>query len=484
MHDTELEQRLRATLRDEADRLPLRVDVERLEAAVALRRRSQRSSRFGLMAAAVGAVAFGVAAIALNTMSEPARVGASAQPAATPIASVTTAPASPLPAGLTAFEPRPGGTVLAEAQPTWSGDGTTRTFERSESTTSATSISVACVDPTVVVAEGGEVTELAEVQVTADGEQHVLACMPDSLFGLTLPLTDRPSRVSIDVPAGVAWTALVETVPVPAALPAIDTDWPAELEGSSDVDAPDWNGQPGVRVRTPVGTIDEGFSQEVMFACLGPGTITIEMRAQRAAPDAPAESSHGMACLGEQQGLSIAVGAKGLHEILVEADARTAWAISAASVGDLPPFTPPALQLRAFLEGAQVEGGATPGLPGCHYVANLGNVRFDEGCDRPEWPAMGETSTAMARSGGTLQLELGDDWQIDEHVVRAAPYLQTGKVEPPVNIRDLESTLEDGTLVVPLDLSNSRWLIRVDLDGSKGRDSFETSYFYVLDVRP
>ena len=41
MHDNELEDRLRATLREEGERLPLRVDVERLEAELAVRRRSR-----------------------------------------------------------------------------------------------------------------------------------------------------------------------------------------------------------------------------------------------------------------------------------------------------------------------------------------------------------------------------------------------------------------------------------------------------------
>ena len=66
MHDTELEQRLRTALHDEADRLPLRVDVGRLETEVAVRRQAARSSRLGLLAAAVGVVAFGIAAIGLN----------------------------------------------------------------------------------------------------------------------------------------------------------------------------------------------------------------------------------------------------------------------------------------------------------------------------------------------------------------------------------------------------------------------------------
>lgn len=79
MHDTDLEDRLRTVLRDEADRLPLTVDVGRVQAGLAARQRSSRS-RLGLIAAAVGIVAFGLAGIGL--IRQPAQSGVGATPSA------------------------------------------------------------------------------------------------------------------------------------------------------------------------------------------------------------------------------------------------------------------------------------------------------------------------------------------------------------------------------------------------------------------
>jgi hypothetical protein len=58
MHDDQLERRLRATLRDEADRLPLTITAAELERRMVLRRRSSGNRRLNLLLAA--AVAIGV----------------------------------------------------------------------------------------------------------------------------------------------------------------------------------------------------------------------------------------------------------------------------------------------------------------------------------------------------------------------------------------------------------------------------------------
>ena len=84
MHDDSIEQRLRATLRAEADGLPLTVTPEELERRLTLRRRERTTRRFGLLAAGLAAVAVGTAfAVAVGPFRGPT-VAATAQPSAVP----------------------------------------------------------------------------------------------------------------------------------------------------------------------------------------------------------------------------------------------------------------------------------------------------------------------------------------------------------------------------------------------------------------
>jgi hypothetical protein len=61
MHDNTIEERLRSTLRSEADSLPLTVTTDELERRLVLRRRDRKSRRFGLLAAGVATIAVGTA---------------------------------------------------------------------------------------------------------------------------------------------------------------------------------------------------------------------------------------------------------------------------------------------------------------------------------------------------------------------------------------------------------------------------------------
>jgi hypothetical protein len=485
MHDSELEARLRAVLREEGDRLPLHVDVERLEAQVAVRRRAQRASRFGLLAAGFGVVAFGLAVIGLNGLAPSTGPGMSVGPTGSPVASSPT-PRVVMPAGLVTFEPRPGGTVLAEVAPTLSGDGERHTIRRDESMTAATSIRVACIDEDVQVTADGEVLDLAIVVITTDGQPQEHACNPDQEFGVAPALTDAPTTITIDVPPGIAYTMLAEAVPVPTGLPELDPlDSPIEVEGSSEIAVPDWSGVDGITFTTTVGTLDEAFAQHGTFACLGPGTMSVEFREQGANPADPPLAAVANACIGEPDGVQIAIGLEGPIDVVVVADARTAWHLVAASTGEIPAFTPPALAMTSWLGDTAIDGAATSGFVACGYTWDVGDTgSTGDQCGPPAWPDLEGESSVIARSGGELRLELADGWSIDRHAVRAAPYLQTGQLDPPVNVWELESAMDGETLTVPLELSNSRWVVWVETSASNGADSFSASYFFVVNVQP
>jgi hypothetical protein len=97
MHDTTLEERLRAALRVEADDLRLSVTPDELERRFELRRRARRDQRFGLLAAAVGIIAVGaVFALAVGPFRGPT-VAATPQPSVLPSPMQPSAPPSSVP---------------------------------------------------------------------------------------------------------------------------------------------------------------------------------------------------------------------------------------------------------------------------------------------------------------------------------------------------------------------------------------------------
>ncbi len=483
MHDTELENRLRTALREEGDRLPFHVDVERLEAEVAVRRRARRAGRFGLLAAGIGIVAFGVATIGLNLLLPSNEVAGTPRP--TPTVRPTTNPSSPPNVrGLVALEPQEGATILSLIPPAESGTGVTRIVQRPESMTEATSISVDCLgdDP------GPEGTETDVVTVSSGQDRYDAICLPDNEFTVTLPLTDRPTTTSISVPAGVAYTILAEAVPVPTELvelgPGMLNADEVEVEDSSDRTAPDWSLTPAIETRH-IGTLGEAFSQHTAIVCLGPGVMTVGLREPGAAPNAVPHASTAMACLGEPHLQQVSIGLEGELEVFVEVDTRTAWHVQSSGVGTLPEFTPPTLVMTSRLGDTEIGGNPTPGYVGCGYTWDLdGTGSTGDQCGPPEWPDMTDHSFVIARPNGELRLRLDPGWTLVDPTVRAAPFLQTGKLDAPVNVWGLEATTDGNELVVPIDLSNSRWVVRVDTRGTSGPDSFGASYFFVVDVSP
>ncbi len=367
MHDSELEQRLRAALRAEGDELAFRVDVERLEAEVALRKRNDRANRFGLVAAAVAVVAFGMAAVGLNAIQGPNEGAATPPPAPTtrPVPTVAPAPASPLPAGLVALEPRRDSTILLEVEGAWSGTGARHVVELPEPMTSVTTVQVACIDESVTVDAEGAVTDLASITVTTDDGPIDAVCMGEQPSAVIPSLTDQPTAVDIVVPAGVAYMVLVDSVPAPEALPTIElTFGTVEVEGASENALPDWSAGGG-RVRTVVGTLDEGFAQDAVVVCLGPGTLKVEFRDPTAPAESPATGG-GVQCTGDAQALTFAIGARGPHDVVVEADSRASWHVIAGSHGTLPPFDPPGFYMSSWLEDTDITGSVTSGIAGCN----------------------------------------------------------------------------------------------------------------------
>ena len=134
MHDTDLEDRLRTVLRDEADRLPFSVDVGRVEARLATRRApSSRNLRLGLLAAGIGIVAFGLAGIGLIRQPSQSGVGA------TPSTDTSPQPGTPFEVGL--LEAPQGEVMIDQSTPVSGAPNTARPTVKGRLSTELVTIS-------------------------------------------------------------------------------------------------------------------------------------------------------------------------------------------------------------------------------------------------------------------------------------------------------------------------------------------------------
>ncbi len=97
---------------------------------------------------------------------------------------------------------------------------------------------------------------------------------------------------------------------------------------------------------------------------------------------------------------------------------------------------------------------------------------------------MTDQSWVIARPSGELRVRLDEGWTWDEATVRAAPSLQTGRDEPPVNTWDLPARIEENVLVVPVELSSSRWVLRIDVEASNRDKAYRGDMYFVVDVQP
>ena len=92
MHDSQLEDRLRTTLRAEGDGLPMTITAAELQRRLAVRRREARGRRFTAIAAAIAFVAIGAFAAMANGWLRLPAVGVSPSPSATASPPPTSSP--------------------------------------------------------------------------------------------------------------------------------------------------------------------------------------------------------------------------------------------------------------------------------------------------------------------------------------------------------------------------------------------------------
>jgi hypothetical protein len=322
MHDTRLEDQLRSALRWDGDSLPLTITADELERRLALRRRDRAGRRIGLLAAGVAAVAVGsVFALSTGLFAPPnVAVGPSPELSLSPTAS----PLGSLVGGLTPIEGHPDGITIDGVTPTFSARGQPHRFTIPGSRTTAGRMWIDCRGTGSIRIQ----LPAEAIDAPCDGRLE-----PDAF---DMPISDSAQEIVVAVGASLAYTILVETIPLPTELPALDAlTEPAQVEGRSANAMPDWDA-PDVLVTTTVGTIQPGPIAEVKFACLGPGTIEIALREPGAQLTDPAISSMTIQCHGQPDGMTSSVGDQGPLDVVVTTGAAMAWRLSAAGLAAAP----------------------------------------------------------------------------------------------------------------------------------------------------
>ena len=464
MHDANIEERLRSTLRAEGDSLPFTITVEELERRHTLRRRSRSDRRMALMAAAVAAVAVGaIFAFSSGLLRGPV-VGDDPTPTPEPT-STASPPASP---ARLASIPELTPSVDAVDYKQTSGEGDSSGLDdlvkvplggvRLDATD--VGVKIVCLGPDVPAVSFGTSADpalIASEQIPCDGNVH------ESRYPVSerQPLID--AEVRLEVGRRTTYRILVETFGAItwSDLPPLSLPTPRGTVGVDHAGSPDLSSSAGPMLfQTDPVPASDGYG--VALVCNGTGSIDWAIGAGRLAGGGE------QPCDGVPRLSEVAEGA--LSEptsILVTTHPHNRWRIVAAALSGPLAFTAP--RLFSFA------GDATQG----NAVA-LGQCAASKfGADQCFLPLRVREGTPLVElsPGQTLDVALADGWRIDElavdairrDVARADAFVETERV----------TYLSPRADRVSVDLGpreRGEWLIRFHVTGSKGGDSFSAAY--------
>jgi hypothetical protein len=509
MHDDTFEDRLRQVLRSEGDAVPLEVDVERLEARLRVRRATRRSNRTGLLAAGIGVVALGVAAVGLNGGLP------STGPAAEPPATDAVCRPLDLSSPGAAFE-----------LPTWTGliaidedatrhSGSLRAFSAAD----GKEVAIDAYSPpkpselpfgngslTIEAPFGRCVSHLRVEAVpypTTDPDPTALVVDPIVL--VDRELTEPGGSISFEHPANGDWllvaraslpttdgrTAWAETVfafrahgavsspgPLAGTLPRIA---PPDGTLAFDESSPNlgFTGAAGNVVTRTLGTLPEAPSYELSIVCLGPGELAYSI--VEAASSDPVMSSS-VACDAIPDGASVSVEAAGAKQVLITVDESAAWRVIGATQGEvsgvvLPtrllvsPHVPPDVGIEALV-------GC--GVPFDPTVVVRGPINR---CLIPPWPLMDRQPVVSIERTGELSIWLDNGWRLDQIKVSATPFAEVDGLSRPsaiTNVYEADATTD--VAVVPIDLPPGAFVLRIDLVSHHDDQAFYAAMYVRIEV--
>lgn len=497
MHDQTIEERLRATLRAEADGLPFTVTTDELQRRLTVRERERAGRRRGLLAAAIAALVVGGALVVAVNPFRATQVATTPQPSigpSTPPAS--TVPATPvpsdllLPSGAPRVDPalqylNPDPDAIDDARTTIPGDPTSTetlpsgiTLDPVRQSAREVGIKLVCIGPDrltlswdVGQGEHDTPTSIAAETIACD---NTIATFRYDIAARQPLIADR---LQIGASPRTSYRVLVETFgelndPRPAALPSI-----ASPGGNLVMDVLAGATTSG----KPVGHIPARQAYRVALVCLGSGTATWSIGAigGRTFVD-----SGEVPCDGTPAGVTSSAGLPSQDpNVYVRTDPANAWHLVITDPYGPGTFLPPALDM---FSGPGLQGPSTSSP--AHCIGYDGN---GDSCGLDVTPRDGSRVIQVAR-GGRVSFRLADGWTIDPHNGKVDVIDREELRTDPTQAGSREfAFLNDGSpdfaasgdqMVLSLaGLDPGEWMLVVTISAEKGGHTFGATY--ILPVR-
>ena len=505
MHDQTIEDRLRATLRAEADQLPLTVTTDELERRLVLRERERAGRRIGLLAAGIAAVVLGGATfLAINPFratqvaTTPQPSSAPATPSARPATSVPPSVGpSAVPSGPPTVDPalqylNPDPEAVDDARMTVPGDPRSTDDTPSQMALDhvrygarEVGIKLVCIGPqrltlTWEVGQGKEdkPSSIAAESIACD---NTIATFRYDIAARQ-PLIDDLMLVSAT--PRTSYRVLVETfgftnVPIPAGIP------PMAMPGGTLLLQKNTLVASANTKTTRVGTLAPRQIYRIAFVCNSVAPHDGESTARWSIGTEGQQDfvDRGeVRCDGIPVGFSVIPGlAPGDADMYVRAGPGTRWYIVVTSPVPASTFLPPALRMWA---GSDVSG-ATSGPALC-----IGYDGIGDSCGLPVTARDG-ARVITALDGGQVSLQVDDGWTIKGAKVNVMDRAQVR--QDPAGAGDREfAFLNDGSgqlsgssdrMTLSLaGLDRGEWLLVVSISAEKGAHSFGATYLLPLRV--
>ncbi len=486
MHDNTIDERLRSTLRREADSLPLTITTEELERRLALRRRDRAGRRVGLLAAGIAVIAVGGFALAAGLWRGP-DVATTPQPSVQPSvgrpsSEPTSGPSAPS-AVLPSLEPTAGNVDYQRANQLADPSSTdtvpsTNVLSGFRTSAREASVNVACQGPDALVVHWGSPenpTAIADETVTCDST--IASFRYD--IGARQPMIG--TYLWIEATPRTGYTVLVETFgflndPRPATIPSMATP-----PGTVVLDTQSTpGGAPSVEGAIRVGTVPPKQAYDVAMVCLGTGSAQWSVGAVNSRDFIDRGE---VPCDGAPYGFESQPGMPAkTSAVYVTADAGAAWHLVITDPFSLgQTFIPPSLNMWAK---ADLSGKPTSGPAHC-----VGYDGSSDSCGLVPTARDGAAVVTAAR-GGHVTLRVDDGWTIRQSKVDVADRAAVRK--DPISPESREfAFLDDGSgqltgsgdrMTLSLaGLDRGEWLFIVTIQAEKGSHSFGATY--ILPVR-
>jgi hypothetical protein len=501
MHDQPMEERLRATLRAEADTLPFAITTAELQRRLTLCERERTGRRIGLLAAGIAAIVVGGAFILATNPFKGTQVATTPQPTSTPSSGPSVAPSPTAPASAPSLEPSVAPVQLsalpadADAVDTQRADQdvldpndatpSDLVVDPIRQTAREAVIKIVCIGPDPVairwVINGGHGETQASIGEDSTACDDTIATFRYDL-ALRQPLIG--DQLFVSVTPRTAYHVLVETYGSMAVPQGGDFVPPGMPAGTIMLNTSQPDPTPA-RVTTKVGNVTARVSYRVAFACFGPDGAATPGHARWSIGrenTAGFLDRGGATCDGAPVGWSTNAGLPfAASDVFVTADAGIKWFLVITDPFGGPTNLPPQFSMWAGNDTA----GATSGPAKC--------VGFDGSGDSCglELEARDGALVVPVASGGRVSFQIADGWTIKQARVEVADRAAVRKQGMAAPLREFGNLTEpsgrltgsgDHLSLSTIGLDPGEWMVIITIQVEKGSHSYGGTYQLPLRV--